>query len=130
MKDKLLRLLENSYSVYSHFPVAAIVVAKDGREFYGVNVEDASYRAGACAERVAIFNAITAGCKKGDLKELNLMTSDAHKIGVPCGTCRQMIYEMFDEDDIIRCFVKDGSYKEYKVRELCPEFFGRVELGE
>ena len=115
MKDKLLRLLDNSYSVYSHFPVAAIVVAKDGREFYGVNVEDASYRAGACAERVAIFNAITAGCKKGDLKELNLMTS---------------VYEMFDEDDIIRCFVKDGSYKEYKVRELCPEFFGRVELGE
>ena len=73
MKDKLLRLLDNSYSVYSHFPVAAIVVAKDGREFYGVNVEDASYRAGACAERVAIFNAITAGCKKGDLKELNLI---------------------------------------------------------
>ena len=50
MKDKLLKLLENSYSVYSHFPVAAIVVAKDGREFNGVNVEDASTRAGSCAD--------------------------------------------------------------------------------
>ena len=130
MKDKLLKLLENSYSVYSHFPVAAIVVAKDGREFNGVNVEDGSYRAGACAERVAIFSAITAGCKKGDLKEINIMTSNTNKIGVPCGTCRQMIYEMFEDDDIIRCFAKNGDFKEYKVRDLCPEFFGYGYLGE
>ena len=57
MKDKLLKLLNNSYSPYSNFPVASIVVMNDGVEFSGINVEDASYRAGACAERVAIFSA-------------------------------------------------------------------------
>ena len=130
MKDKLLDLLHNSYSVYSHFPVAAIVVTKDGKEFNGVNVEDASYRAGSCAERVAIFNAITAGYKKGDFKELNLMTSDEHHIGTPCGTCRQMIFEMFELEDIIRCYSKDGSFKEYRVKDLCTDFFGPANLGE
>ena len=65
MKEKLLNLHKNSYSPYSNFPVSAIVVTKDGREFSGVNVEDASYRAGACAERVAIFSALASGVKKG-----------------------------------------------------------------
>ena len=60
MKEKLLALHKNSYAAYSNFPVSSIVVTKDGREFSGVNVEDASYRAGACAERVAIFSASDA----------------------------------------------------------------------
>ena len=68
IRDKLLALHRNSYSPYSHFPVSAILITKDGREYYGVNVEDASYRAGACAERVAMFSAIADGCKKGDFK--------------------------------------------------------------
>lgn len=52
MREKLVSLLENSYSPYSHFRVAAIVVMKDGSEFRGVNVENASYGATICAERV------------------------------------------------------------------------------
>ena len=64
MKDKLLKLHKNSYVPISNFPVSACVTTKDGYEFYGVNVEDASTRAGTCAERSAIFNAITAVVKK------------------------------------------------------------------
>ena len=65
MKEKLENLLKNSYSPYYHFPVSAIVVTKDGKEFCGVNVENANGTS-ICAERNAIANAIAAGYKKGD----------------------------------------------------------------
>ncbi len=61
MKDKLKKLLHNSYSHYSHFRVASIVVMKDGKEFVGVNVENASYGAGVCVERNTIIQAIANG---------------------------------------------------------------------
>lgn len=127
MKDKLLELHKNSYSPYSNFPVSSIVVTKDGREFCGVNVEDASYRAGACAERVAIFSALAAGVKKGDFKEINIMVSSG-KIGEPCFVCRQMFAELFDEDLVVRCFSTDGEFKEYTVKELCPYPFDSEDL--
>ena len=127
MKDKLLKLHKNSYSPYSNFPVSSIVVTKDGREFCGVNVEDASYRAGACAERVAIFSALAAGVKKGDFKEINIMVSSG-KIGEPCFVCRQMFAELFDEDLVVRCFSTDGEFKEYTVKELCPYPFDSEDL--
>ena len=63
MKEKLLKLLNNSYSPYSKFRVAAIVVMKDGKEFCGVNVENASYGAGICSERSAIVSAVSNGYK-------------------------------------------------------------------
>ena len=64
MKDKLIKLLDNAYSPYSKYRVAAIVLMKDGKEFYGVNVENASYGATICAERSAIVSAISNGYKK------------------------------------------------------------------
>ena len=127
MKEKLLDLHKNSYSPYSNFPVSSIVVTKDGREFCGVNVEDASYRAGACAERVAIFSALAAGVKKGEFKEINIMVSSG-KIGEPCFVCRQMFAELFDEDLVVRCFATDGEFKEYTVKELCPYPFDSEDL--
>lgn len=127
MKEKLLDLHKNSYSPYSNFPVSSIVVTKDGREFCGVNVEDASYRAGSCAERVAIFSALAAGVKKGEFKEINIMVSSG-KIGEPCFVCRQMFAELFDEDLVVRCFATDGEFKEYTVKELCPYPFDSEDL--
>ena len=64
MIEKLKALHKNSYSPYSNFPVSAVVVMNDGKEFSGVNVEDASTRAGACAERVAIFFYIKLSSKE------------------------------------------------------------------
>lgn len=127
MKDKLLKLHQNSYSPYSNFPVSAIVVTKDGREFCGVNVEDASYRAGACAERVAIFSALTAGVKRDEFKELNVMVSSG-KIGEPCFVCRQMFTELFDKDLIIRCYSTTGEFREFTVDEICPHPFDKEDL--
>ena len=127
MKEKLLELHRNSYAPISNFPVSACLVTKDGREFFGVNVEDASTRAGTCAERTAIYSAITSGVKKGEFKEMNVMVSSG-KIGMPCFVCRQMISEVFDKDAIVRCFSTTGEYVEHTVEELCPYPFGSDDL--
>ena len=127
MKEKLLELHKNSYAPYSNFPVSAIVVCKDGREFNGVNVEDASTRAGTCAERCALFSAIASGYKKGDFKEINIMVSSG-EIGMPCFVCRQMFVELFDKDVVIRCFATDGRYKEFSMDEVCPYPFSSEDL--
>ena len=100
---------------------------EDKKEYFGVNVEDASTRAGTCAERAAIFNAITDGVKKGQIKEINVLTS-SKKISTPCFVCRQMISEFVDKDVIIRCYNLDGEYEEYTVEELCPEPFNEENL--
>ena len=127
MKDKLLELHKNSYAPYSDFHVSAIVVMNDGVEFSGVNVENASFGAAICAERSAIVSAISAGYKKGDFKELNVMVSSG-EIGMPCFVCRQVISEFFDKDATVRCFATTGEYKEYTVEEICPYPFGSEDL--
>lgn len=127
MKDKLLELHKNSYAPYSDFHVSAIVVMNDGVEFRGVNVENASFGATICAERSAIVSAISAGYKKGDFKELNVMVSSG-EIGMPCFICRQVISEFFDKDATVRCFATTGEYKEYTVEEICPFPFGSEDL--
>jgi cytidine deaminase len=96
MKEKLERLLENSYSPYSHFRVASIAVKKDGKEFNGVNVENAAYGSSICAERSAILAAISSGYKRYDFKELYVMC-DSEKIGTSCFACRQVISELFEK---------------------------------
>lgn len=128
MVEELLKLHENSYVPISNFCVSACVITTDNRKFYGVNVEDASTRAGTCAERAAIFNAITNGVKKGEFKELHVMTS-SNTISTPCFVCRQMISELFNKDSLVRCYNTNGSYKDYKVSELCPYPFGEEDLG-
>ena len=117
MREKLLKLLDNIYAVYSNFPVAAIVVMNDGREFCGVNVENASYGATICAERSAIVSAISAGYKRHDFKELYIMTKSV-KVSTCCFICRQVISEMFNEDAKVVC-MNEKDEDEYKVRDLC-----------
>lgn len=127
MIEELIKLHSNSYVPISHFPVSACIIMKDGKKFYGVNVEDASTRAGTCAERNAIYSAITAGYKKGDFKEVHVMISSG-EIGTPCFVCRQMISELFDKDALVRCYSTKGDYKDYSVEELCPFPFGEDDL--
>ena len=127
MKEKLVELQKNAYAPISKFYVSAIVVTKDGKEFSGVNVEDASTRAGSCAERVALFNMVTKGYKKGDIKEINLMGS-SNDVITPCFVCRQLIYEFCSLDTKINCYSHDGKLKTYTVEELCPHAFGEDDL--
>ena len=127
MKEKLLELHKNSYVPISNFTVSACVFTKVSWEFFGVNLEDASTWAGTCAERTAIFNAITAGVKKEDFSEIHVMVSSG-KVGMPCFVCRQMISEMFRGNANIFCYSTNGEFVRHTVRELCPYPFGEDDL--
>lgn len=127
MLDKLNQLLKNSYSPYSKFRVAAIVKMKDGKEFSGVNVENASYGAAICAERSAIVSAISNGYKKHDFEELYVMC-DNEKIGMPCFLCRQVISEVFEKDKKVICMNPEGQSEIHTVEEMCPYPFGEEDL--
>ena len=127
MKEKLVELLNNSYSPYSNFRVATILVCKDGREFKGVNVENAAYGACICAERSAIVSAVSNGYKKGEFKELYVMC-DNKKIGMPCFQCRQVFVELFDKDMLVTCMNPDGETIVKTVRELAPYPFDSEDL--
>lgn len=127
MKDKLKELLNNSYSPYSHFRVASIAVMIDGREFNGVNVENASYGAAICAERSAIVSAISAGYKKHDFEALYVMC-DNEKIGFSCMVCRQVISEFFEPDKNVIAMNPNGDEISLTVKELCPYPFSDEDL--
>ena len=127
MKEKLLKLLENSYSPYSKFRVASIAVMKDGKEFSGVNVENASYGAAICAERTAIVSAIAAGYKRYDFEMLYVMC-DNDKIGMSCFLCRQVISEMFESDKFVIAMNPNGDEVKYTVKDLCPYPFSDEDL--
>ena len=127
MKEKLLSLLENSYSPYSNFRVASIAVMKDGREFGGVNVENVSYGASICAERSAILSAISAGYKRHDFEALYVMC-DNDKIGMSCFMCRMVISEMFESDKKIIAMNPNGEEEVHTVSELCPYPFSDEDL--
>ena len=127
MREKLIKLLDNSYSPYSNFRVASIAVMKDGREFGGVNVENASYGASICAERTAILSAIAAGYKPYDFETLYVMC-DNDKIGMSCFMCRMVIIEMFEPDKKIVAMNPSGEQEVHTVDELCPYPFGSEDL--
>ncbi len=127
MKSKLLELLANSYAIYSNFRVSAIVVTRDDKCYSGVNIENASYGATVCAERVAIFKAVSNGYRKGDFKSLYVMV-DSDKISSCCFLCRQVIVEFFDLDCPVTLYNKFGAEKVLKVSDLCPYPFSSEDL--
>lgn len=127
MKEKLQELLEKSYAPYSKFRVSAIVMTNDDKCYSGVNIENASYGATICAERVAIFKAVSNGYKKGDFKKLYVMV-DSDKISSCCFLCRQVITEFFDGDSTIILMNKKGEEKVLKVSTLCPYPFDENDL--
>jgi cytidine deaminase len=81
-----------AYCPYSHHPVGAAVLTDSGRVFTGANVENASYGLSLCAERVAIFNAVSRGETK--VRAVAVACKDAR----PCGACRQVVMEFSDRD--------------------------------
>lgn len=127
MKDKLIQLLQNSYSPYSRFPVASIVVMKDGKEFFGVNVENASYGACICAERSAIISAISHGYQRYDFSKLYIMV-DRPQISSCCFVCRQVISELFEPNCEIIFMNNLGEEQKYTVKDLCPFPFNDEDL--
>lgn len=123
--EELKELLNKSYAPYSKYRVAAILEAKDGKKFTGVNIENASYGATICAERVAIFKAIVEGYR--EFKKLEIIVDD-DKIGTCCFLCRQVMIEFFDKDMPIYCYDRLGNRKKFKVSELCTYPFSKENL--
>jgi len=128
MEENLKRLLKNSYSPYSGFRVASICLMKDGKSFGGVNVENASYGATICAERVAITTAIANGYKKGDFSKLYVMC-DSERVSSSCFMCRQVISEFYDRESEVVFYSNDGDKETYLVKDLCPYPFGSSDLN-
>lgn len=127
MKEKLQDLLKNSYSPYSKFRVSAIVTMNDGREFSGVNVENASYGATICAERSAITSAVSAGYKVGDFHKINIMV-DSDKVSTCCFLCRQLLVEFFKGNSEVICMSNTGEEKVFTVSQLAPYPFNKDDL--
>lgn len=127
MLDKALNYIKFSYAIYSNFKVACILIASNGyekKEFFGVNIENASYGLTICAERVAIFKAISEGYK--ELLELYLVALNKNNEEVydimPCGACRQVINEFSDNLKII---TRKG---EFYIKDLLPLGFKILNL--
>jgi cytidine deaminase len=112
--ERAVAIAERAYAPYSRFHVGAAVRARDGRIFEGVNVENASYPLGICAERAAIARAVGEGCRPGDLEEIAITAS-------PCGGCRQWLHEF----QLERVTFKNpaGEVVSRTPAELLPESF-------
>lgn len=127
MINRLEKLIQNSNTDYYKFPVAAIVECNDGKLFEGVNVETSSPQAGSCAERVALFSALTAGYKKGDFKTIYVMNT-TDKFCYPCFICRQALQDFCDLDTKIITYNKNKESDMVLLNELCPYTFNEEDL--
>ncbi len=102
----------HAYAPYSNYHVGASVRTVDGRVFDGVNVENAAYPLGVCAEKTAIGNAASAGVRPGEIEAIGITAS-------PCGGCRQWLYEWRVGRVSFRRV--DGSIADYQPAELLPD---------
>ncbi|MBR4178701.1 MAG: cytidine deaminase [Bacilli bacterium] len=127
MEEQLRNILKNAYAPYSNYKVGALLITKDGKQYTGVNVENASYGATICAERTAILKAVSEGYRKGDFKSLYIMNS-SNGIGSPCMLCRQVFVEFFENDMEVTCYSFDGKSRTNKVSELCTIPFSEEDL--
>ena len=117
------RVAENSYSPYSHFRVGAVVVAADGSEYQGCNIENAAYGASICAEANAITTAAANGVREIHTVAVTCLDGEGC---TPCGNCRQIMREFGVERVILTA--KDGTPVEYQLDELLPMSFGPEDL--
>ncbi len=107
-----------AYAPYSKYSVGAAILTEDGRIFSGVNVENASHSLAICAERSAIFSAVTAGVRR--ILAIAVCTENA---GSPCGACRQVLSE-FSGDIPVWLSDDKGNVRETTLHVLLPDFFG------
>ena len=127
--DAAVKARNQAYSPYSSFCVGAALLCDDGTVYNGANIENASYGATICAERVAFSHALFEG--KRDFKAIAIVGSKrGDRISsycAPCGICRQFMAEFCREDFVILLF--DGNnIKELALDSLLPEAFDRANL--
>jgi len=116
---------KNSYAPYSGKHIGAAVLMDNGKMYSGCNVENASYGGTVCAERTAIFKAISEGAKK--IKEVMVVSSEQNP-WPPCGFCRQVIAEFASPETLIHLANPQGQSRTLKFTELFPEAFGPANM--
>jgi cytidine deaminase len=111
-----------AYTPYSNFKVGAAIELKDGSFIHGANIENASFGLSNCAERSAIFSAMSQGIDPKEFKSLTVIANHKHPVS-PCGACRQVMYELLPDDCIITLANLEGSTKKMTKDELLPYGF-------
>ncbi|MEE0408583.1 MAG: cytidine deaminase [Oscillospiraceae bacterium] len=117
--QKAIAMLDMAYVPYSHFPVGAALLCKDGTVFTGCNIENAAYGDTICAERTAIFKAVSEGHR--DFAAIAI-AGRSDDYCVPCGSCRQVMME-FAPDLTVICLNKNGESRKFTLQELLPYGF-------
>jgi len=127
MRDTLIQRAvdawHRAYAPYSDYPVGAAVLTEAGEIFDGANVENAVYPLTICAERVAIFKAVSEGKKA--FKAIAVVTKNG---GTPCGSCRQVMAEFGLDTIVLVAKVSGELVNTFTVRSLLPEAFGEADL--
>ncbi len=119
-KAKLVR--KNAYAPYSNFKVGCALLSSSGKLYTGVNVENGSYGLTTCAERMAVFKAVSQGERK--FQKIAIVT-DTREPKYLCGACLQVLSE-FCEDLKIICATVSGKTKTYTLKELLPKAFKKI----
>jgi cytidine deaminase len=129
LRSRLIELAQEArlkaYAPYSNYQVGAALVTHSGKFFTGCNVENAAYPTGLCAERVAIFKAVSEG--EQQFRALAVVTSNG---GTPCGSCRQVMAEFGLETIVLIADAEGKLHQETSVAELLPGAFGPGDLGK
>jgi cytidine deaminase len=110
--DRAVAISQRAYAPYSNYLVGAAVLTKDGNVFEGVNVENAAYPLGVCAEKTALVKAVSEGYKPGDFAAIGITAS-------PCGGCRQWLYEFKIPE--ITFLSSGGELVTYSATDLLPD---------
>ena len=124
--EKANEMLDLAYVPYSEFPVGAALLSKDGEIYQGCNIENASYGLSNCAERTAIFKAVSEGTRAFDKL---VITGDTEGPISPCGACRQVISEFCSPDMPVILTNIRGDIQETTVGELLPGAFTPMDLN-
>ena len=112
---------ENAVAPYSGFKVGAALETKEGRIYTGCNIENVSYGLTVCAERVALWKALSEGAR--EFRRIAIVT-DAPAVSPPCGACRQLLWE-YCGDITIHLHSLKGPAEQYRLAELFPHPFDR-----
>ena len=116
LMQKAIEMLDRAYIPYSHFPVGAALECEDGTVYTGCNIENSSFGLTICAERTAIFKAVSEGHR--DFVRI-VIAGRSEDYCVPCGSCRQVMMEFAPEMEVI-CLNLAREAKRMTLRELMP----------
>lgn len=125
LTEEAIKVRDNAYAPYSKFKVGAALLTKSGKVYTGCNIGNAAYPVSICAERVAVFKAISE--REYDFSEI-VVVADTEQPISPCGSCRQVMSEFFDENVNIHLTNLKGDTMTCTIKELLPFSFKQGDL--